>query len=159
MNWFDILIMVMVAVPAALGLRAGLVRAVAGLAAIVAGTLLATFFWRQAADIVGVFVTDDNVAALLGHMLIMVVVIMAGWAVAILAKSLLTILMLGWVDRVGGAVLGALLGITLVVALIWSLESFSTSPLQDVLESSLLRPIFGALVPILRAISGEIDLS
>ena len=159
MNWLDILIIVIVAVPVAFGLRIGLIRIASSLIAIALGTLLATLFWRQAADIVGVFITDDNVAAFIGYLLILIAVITAGWAAAIFVKSALNILMMGWVDRVGGVLFGALMGCVIVAALFWSLESFSGETVQDALDTSFLRPYFAFLVPILRSISGEIDLS
>ena len=159
MNWLDILIIVIVAVPVAFGVRIGLIRIASSLVAIALGTLLATLFWRQAADIVGVIVPDDNLAALIGYLLILIAVIVAGWAAAIFVKSALNVLMMGWLDKAGGFAFGALVGFVIVAALFWSLESFSGESVQDALDSSLLRPYFAFLVPILRSISGEIDLS
>ena len=159
MSWLDILIIVIIAVPMALGMGIGLIRIACSLAAIAVGTLLATVFWRQAADIVGVFIPDDNLAALTGYLLILVVVIAAGWAAAVFVKGVLSVLMMGWLDKVGGIAFGALVGCIIVAAVIWSLESFSGETVQEAMDTSLLRPYFAFLVPILRSISGEIDLS
>ena len=159
MNWLDILIIVIVAIPIAFGFRIGLIHIASSLAAIAAGTLLATLFWRQAADIVGVFIPDDNLAALVGYLLILLIVIATGWAAAVFAKGVLNVLMMGWVDKAGGIVFGALVGCVIVAAVFWSLESFSGDTVQEALDSSFLRPYFAFLVPILRSISGEIDLS
>ncbi len=159
MNWLDILIIVIMAIPIAFGIRIGLIHIASSLVAIAAGTLLATLFWRQAADIVGVFIPDDNLAALIGYLLILIIVIAAGWAAAIFAKGVLNILMMGWVDKAGGIVFGALVGCVIVAAVFWSLESFSGETVQEALDTSFLRPYFAFLVPILRSISGEIDLS
>ncbi len=159
MSWLDILIIVIIAVPMALGMGIGLIRIACSLAAIVVGTLLATVFWRQAADIVSVFIPDDNLAALTGYLLILIVVIAAGWAAAVFVKGVLSVLMMGWLDKVGGIAFGALVGCIIVAAVIWSLETFSGETAQEALDTSLLRPYFAFLVPILRSISGEIDLS
>ncbi|MCY4575965.1 MAG: CvpA family protein [Chloroflexi bacterium] len=159
MNWLDIVIIVIVAVPIAFGFRIGLIHIASSLVAIAAGTLLATLFWRQAADIVGVIIPDDNLAALIGYLLILVGLLAAGWAAAVFAKGVLNVLMMGWLDKVGGIVFGALLGCVIVAAVFWSLESFSGETVQEALDKSLLRPYFAFLVPILRSISGEIDLS
>ena len=159
MSWLDILIIVIIAVPMALGMGIGLIRIACSLAAIAVGTLLATVFWRQAADIVGVFIPDDNLAALTGYLLILIVVIAAGWAAAVFVKGVLSVLMMGWLDKVGGTAFGALVGCIIVAAVIWSLESFSGETVQEAMDTSLLRPYFAFLVPILRSISGEIDLS
>ena len=159
MSWLDILIIVIIAVPMALGMGIGLIRIACSLAAIAVGTLLATVFWRQAADIVGVFIPDDNLAALTGYLLILVVVIAAGWAAAVFVKGVLSVLMMGWLDKVGGIAFGALVGCIIAAAVIWSLESFSGETVQEAMDTSLLRPYFAFLVPILRSISGEIDLS
>ncbi len=159
MSWLDIVIVVIIAIPIAVGFRIGLISIASSLIAIAVGTLLATLFWRQAADIVGVFITDDNLAALTGYLLILIAVIAAGWAAAILIKGVLNILMMGWVDKAGGILFGALMGCVIVAALIWSLESFSGEAVQEALDSSFLRPYFAFLVPVLRSLSGEIDLS
>lgn len=159
MNWLDILIIVIVAVPMAFGMRIGLIRIASSLVAITVGTLLATLFWRQAAVIVGLFVPDDNLAALAGYLLVLLLTITAGWAAALFVKGVLNILMMGWLDTAGGVLFGALVGCIVVAAVIWSLESFSGATVQEAMDTSLLRPYFAFLVPILRFISGEIDLS
>lgn len=159
MSWLDIVIVIIMAIPIAVGLRIGLISIASSLIAIAVGTLLATLFWRQAANIVGVFIPDDNLAALLGYLLILIGIIGAGWAAAVFIKGVLNILMMGWVDKAGGVAFGALVGCVVVAALFWSLESFSGETAQDALDMSLLRPYFAFLVPILRSISGEIDLS
>ena len=159
MNWLDVLIIVIIAVPMAIGLRVGLVRTVTGLVSLAVGTLLATLFWRQTATIVGVFIPDENLAALAGYFIILLLTVAAGWAAAVFIKTALTVLLLGWVDKVGGIAFGAAVGSVIVAAVIWSLESFSGAGVQEAVDTSALRPYFTFLVPILRRLSGEVDLS
>ena len=159
MNWLDVLIIVIMAVPMAVGLRVGMIRTVTGLASIAVGTLLATLFWRQTGAIVGVFIPDDNLAALAGYFVILVITVAAGWAAAVFIKTALTVLLLGWLDKVGGIVFGAAVGSVVVAAVFWSLESFTGAGVQEAVDTSALRPYFAFLVPILRRLSGEVDLS
>lgn len=159
MNWLDILIIVIMAAAIAFGFRVGLIRMLFALAVIAGATVFATLLRQQAADIVGLFIADHNLAALGGYALVLILTIVAGWVVVGLVKTALKALMMGWLDTVGGVVFGAVAGCMLVVAVIWALESFGVREMQEALDVSVLRPYFAFLVPILQLISGEIDLS
>ena len=121
MNWLDILIIVIMAAAIAFGFRVGLIRMLFALAVIAGATVFATLLRQQAADIVGLFIADHNLAALGGYALVLIITIVAGWVVVGLVKTALKALMMGWLDTVGGVVFGAVAGCMLVVAVIWSL--------------------------------------
>ncbi len=158
-NWFDILILILVAVPIVAGARVGLIRTLTSLATVVVGTILALLFWEPAADIVSPYITDDNVAALAGYGLILGVTFLAGWVLTAILKTVLAALLLGWLDKAGGAAFGAVAGVIVVAAATWSLESFTTADIQLAVEMSTLRPYFDFLIPIFEQIAGEVDLS
>ncbi len=158
MNWLDVLIVALMVVPMALGLKVGLVRTITGLVSMTVGTFIATLFWRQIGIIVGLFIPNDNLAALVGYFIILLLTIAAGWAVAVFIKTALTFLLLGWVDKVGGVAFGAVVGTVIVAAVVWSLESFAGGDVREAVDASVLRPYFSFLVPILRRMSGEVDL-
>ena len=159
MNWFDFVILGFMAVPIVLGLRTGVISTVSTLVAIVLGVLLATRFWRLGADVVGVIVTDDNIAGIAAFILIMIGTIVAAWAAAAFVKRVLSMLLLGWVDKLGGVALGALVGALVISAIIWALESFNLPSLERAMNESALHPAFNLFVSVLHKVSGEVDIT
>ena len=159
MNWFDFVILGFMGVPMALGFRTGLISSVSTLVAIVVGVFLATQFWRQGADFVGVIVTDENIAGIAAFALIMIGTILAAWATAVFVKRVLSMLLLGWVDKLGGIACGALVGATVVSSVIWAIESYSVPKLETAINESVLYPTFSLIVSVLHKVSGEVDIA
>ena len=159
MNWFDFVILGFMAVPMALGFRTGLIRSLSTLAAVVVGVFLATRFWRQASDFVGAVITDENIAGIAAFILIMVGTILAAWAAAAFVRRVVSMLLLGWVDKLGGVAFGALVGALVVSAIIWALESYSLPGLESAMKESVLHPAFSLFVTILHKFSGEVDIA
>ena len=157
-NWVDFVILAILALPAIAGFRFGLIKAVTSLASIILGIMLATALWRQAADIAGAFVSDERAAAFIGYLSILLIVIIAGVVVSYVLRTILTMLLLGWVDKVGGVLLGLFIGCIIVAAFIFALESFGGTVGGDALAESGLSGYFEFLIPILRGIAGTIDL-
>ncbi len=157
-NWVDFVILAALAAPAFGGLRVGLIKAVTSFASIIIGITLATLFWRQAAALVEAFVSDERLAAFIGYSSIVLVVIIIGVVVAFFLRTLLTMLLLGWVDKVGGVVFGLAIGSIIVATMIFALESFGGTFGKEALAGSALSGYFDFLVPILREVAGDIDL-
>ena len=157
-NWVDFVILAALAAPAFAGLRVGLIKAVTSFASMIVGITLATLFWRQAAALVEAFVSDERLAAFIGYSSIVLVVIIIGVVVAFFLRTLLTMLLLGWVDKVGGVVFGLAIGSIIVATMIFALESFGGTFGEEALAGSALSGYFDFLVPILREVAGDIDL-
>ena len=156
-NWVDFVILATLALPTLAGFRVGLIRVVTGLASIAIGIMLATTFWRQVAALVEPFVTDERLAAFIGYSSIIILTVIAGIVVAFLLRTVLTMLLLGWVDKVGGIAVGFVLGSIIVTAMIFALESFGGNFGRDALAASGFSGYFDFLVPVLEVLAGEID--
>ena len=106
MSWLDIAIIVVILIPTLLGLKNGLVKALFTIVGLIVGIILAGRYYDNLASIV----SDAAWAKIVAYVVILIVVsVLASWAAA-LVKNLLKAVMLNWVNRLGGAVLGFVMG-------------------------------------------------
>jgi len=117
MNWLDILILIVFVVSIIGGLMAGVIKILFGIIGVIVGVVLAGHFGGPLADKL-TFISDARTANIVAFILIMVaVMIVAGLLAFIIRKAIETVL-LGWVNRLGGAVLGLVLGMIFVAAIL-----------------------------------------
>ena len=106
MNWLDIVILILIAVPTFIGLKAGIVKALFIVAGGIVGIVLAGRF----SDQLGAVFSDEGWAKVVAFAVILLVVLLIASIAAKLVKWALSAVLLGWVNRLGGAVLGFILG-------------------------------------------------
>jgi membrane protein required for colicin V production len=114
MNILDIVLIVALVGSALAGLYIGIIKAALSLVGIIVGVFLAGQFYEPLAELL-TFMPED-VANIAAFVLILVGVVVVAGLVARLLKLALKMVLLGWVDKVGGAVVGFLAG-----AIIWSI--------------------------------------
>lgn len=154
MNWLDIVILVIVVVATFLGLRIGIIKAVLSLAGVVVGTILAGRFYASLAEQL-TFIPQANVANIAAFAIILIGVIVIAGILAKFLKWTLSAMMLGWVNHLGGAVLGFLLGATLCGALLAMWVKFFGSGL--VTEAFLASVLLDKFPLILGLLPSEFD--
>ena len=115
MNIFDWVLVAVFVVSALLGLKWGLVQSILNFVAIYVAMLVGA----QIADGLVARVTDDvqneSVATAIGYVVIFLSVFIIAQIVGRIIRPMLTIIFLGWVDKLGGVVVGILLGGILVI--------------------------------------------
>ncbi len=141
MNWFDLILLILLAVFVVQGLMRGFSRVAIGLAATVLGILLAAWFYGVAGAWFKPFVQNPAIANICGFFAILLAVQGAGallaWAVSRMFKTV----GLGWLDRLLGAGFGAAKAALVGVALSLVLTAFPLSnSAPDSLASSQLAP-------------------
>ena len=109
MNWLDIVILVPLVIAALIGLKIGLIKAVLSLAGVVVGVILAGRFYMPLSEQL-TFIPQAGVAKIVAFAIILIGVMVIAAILARLLKWAASIMMLGWVNRLGGAALGLLLG-------------------------------------------------
>jgi len=118
MNIFDWVLFVVFVVGALLGLKWGLVQSVLNFVAVYVAMLVGAQF----ADRLVARVTDDvqneSVAAAIGYVVIFLGVFIIAQIVGKIIRAMLTVIFLGWVDKLGGVVVGLLLGAILVTGVV-----------------------------------------
>ncbi len=151
MNWLDIGIIILLAVPAIIGLWVGIIKTVFFLAGLVVGVILAGRFSEMVSGWLG-FIRQPQAARIVAFILIIVVVILAALILAAIMKRVLSVLMLGWINRLLGAGLGFIIGAIFcgAVLAIWVKVFGVSGPVADSALAKLLLdrfPIVMALLP------------
>jgi membrane protein required for colicin V production len=138
MNWVDIVIILIVAFFAATAFSAGLIRELVTLVAAVVGVVVAGLFHDELARDVLVFIDDETAAKAIGFLVLLGAIFLAGQLIAIMLKQVATILLLGWADRLGGALFGVLKGLVVVEVLLILFVTYPQLGLDDAIEDSRL---------------------
>jgi len=117
MNWLDILIIVLLVVSIISGVMAGIIKILMTVIGLIVGVVLAGHFSGALADKL-TFIHDARVANIVAFIFILLVVMIIAAVIAFLLKKLASAILLGWVNRIGGAVLGLFLGMILIGAVL-----------------------------------------
>jgi len=116
MNWVDIVIILVAIGYAFSGFSQGAVRTVIGLVGLVVGIYLAGQFYTQLAA--ALFASDQGWGPVVAWAVIFVIVNVAatiiGWVLSRVVKAVL----LGWVDKLVGLAIGAVVGLLTCAALL-----------------------------------------
>jgi membrane protein required for colicin V production len=109
MNWLDIVIIVAIAIPTLIGLKIGIIKAALSLAGLIIGVILAGRYYVPLAEQL-TFISQAGVARIVAFAIILIGVMVIASVLAILLKWVASAMMLGWVNRLGGAIFCFLLG-------------------------------------------------
>ena len=139
LNGFDVALLVAAGILGVVGLVKGLVRILIGLGAIVAAFGLAAAFHRPLAERLDWFEIPDEVRLLLAYALVFIGVMLAGAIVAAWTRRLLRAAMLGWADRLGGALLGVATATLAAALVVVPLVAYSQSG-RALVDGSVLAP-------------------
>jgi membrane protein required for colicin V production len=109
MNWLDIVILVAIGMATLFGLLVGLIGAALALAGIIVGVILAGCYYLPFSHLLS-FIPSENVAQTVAFVIILVGVMLVALVVAWLLRRAFSMVKLGWIDHLGGAVFGLALG-------------------------------------------------
>ena len=154
MHWLDIVFIIILFVPTFIGLRQGLIKAALFFVGLLVGVVLAGNFYQPVSKIFG-FISNENVAYILAFILILVLVMVAAFLLARLLKSIIKVAMLGWVDNVGGALLGFLSSFIFLSAILATWVKLFGSGMIN--ESFLARVMLDYFPLVLGLLPSEFD--
>ena len=141
MNWVDIVILVLVVGLGFMGWRNGVIRWVFTLAGFIVGAVLAGRMYKDLASSVAVG-DSEAVQQLVAFAAIFLVVMTVGWVAARILKTVMSVLLLGWVDSLAGLAVGAITGAFAATAIISAMGIVPSDTLkQAVVDSSLAEPL------------------
>ena len=149
MNWVDALILLFLSVAAVAGWRAGLIRGLAMLAGVVAGSVLAARSYKQVALLFSGFVESEGLRQILAFGLVFLAVLVASLLTGRLISHLLRVLLVGWIDNAAGLAVGAFGGALLVTSLLIAGGSIPVAGIPASIQHSLFGPM---LVEQMRAV-------
>jgi len=149
MHWLDIVIIVVAALVGLSGLRNGIIRMAFGLAGLIAGIVLAG---RHYGGLAALLSPDDAIwAKIVAYVIIlaatMVVAGVIGWFVA----KLVHLAMLGWLDRIGGLVVGAFIG-SMLCAAVLAVSAMHIPAAQSAVNQSAIASFLVSGFPLLLAL-------
>lgn len=117
MNWLDIVILVLIAVPTVTGLKIGIIKALFTVVGMIIGVVLAGRFSEQLGGVL-TFISDPGWAKIAAFAIILIAVMVIASVLAAVIKWVISAVLLGWVNRLGGAVLGFIMGAVFCGALL-----------------------------------------
>ena len=118
----------------------GFVRQVLGLITVLAGVLLAAWFYRAVGSLFKDIVKTENLALFLGFSLIFLMTLLAGFVIIWLVAKFKKFAKLEWADRLLGAAFGFIRGWMICAAIFLALTAFEVQ--TERLKNSELAPYF-----------------
>jgi len=109
MSWLDIVILVILAIAAFSGLKVGVIKVLFTIVGIIVGVILAGRFSDDFAGVL-TFISDPGWAKIAAFAIILVAVLVISGILAAVLSKLISLVLLGWVNRLVGAVLGLVVG-------------------------------------------------
>jgi len=147
MNWLDIVIALLIAIPAIIGYRRGFLRKVLGIAGIALGFILAVRFYDKAAGFLSAFIKESQLFLnVIGFLLIVAVL----YGVSLWLARFFSSVNSGTsiVNKILGTAFGFLQGLIAVSVLLYNL-TFINFPSAETRSSSTMYPYVYKVAPAL----------
>jgi membrane protein required for colicin V production len=142
MNWLDIVIIVFLAITVITGLSKGLIKTIIPLIGVILGVVLAGRFYGSVADWLSTWLHSPSQANIAGFAIIFVAVVIVSLIIASLLNKFLSLLLLGWVDKLGGAVLGFVIGGLVCGAILTIITKYNFPGMEGTIHDSNLASFF-----------------
>lgn len=139
MNYFDIIVIVILGYCLIRGIFRGLVKELSSIIGVFGGFYAAYTYYPVLAKPLSKWIANAGYLNLLSFLIIFCGVFIIISILGIIINYLLKIVFLGWLDRVSGAMFGAMKGILIVSVLLIALTAFLPKG-TPVIKDSLLSP-------------------
>ena len=155
MNWLDIVVTAVLVIAVVCGLRTGIIKAVLSLVGLIVGVILAGRYYVPISEQL-TFIPSATAAKFVAYAIILIGVMVVAGVLASLLKRTASVVMLGWINRLGGAVFGLLLGTIFCSALlaVW-VKALGTG--GGVTESGLATLLLDRFPMVLALLPDEFD--
>lgn len=151
MIWLDWVLLVLLAFSIVSGLMRGLMKTVFDLVGLVVGVLLAGRYYGAVAPMLS-FIPQENLAKIAAFAIIAAVIMLIAGILGSIFKKVVSQLSFGWLDRLGGAVLGvALSAVSLGVGLTL-LAQFGVLGLEGAIGRSWLAGLLLRVYPLIKGL-------
>lgn len=152
MNWVDVLILASLAWFTFSAFSAGLIREVVTIIGAVAAVILAGLLYTELAKDVMVAIEDEQTARIIAFGIIFGATVLASQLIASFLKQVVSMLFLGGIDKIGGAVIGFVKGLIFVEIALIAAVTFPKLGLQGAVSGSELAPLFLDILPFLKTL-------
>ena len=151
MNWLDWVLIGFLAISVISGLKEGLVKTVFGIAGMIVGVRLASRYYTILAPYLQ-FVQQENLSKILAFIIITAVVIVVAGILGTIFRKIISMVMLGWLDRLLGAILSLALCIISLGVGLALLTKFSFLGLDQIITQSKIAPILLKSYPLIKGL-------
>ena len=148
MNWLDIAIIVIASIGGILGWRVGIIRVAFTIIGCILGVVLAGQLGETLGNQMG-FIENQNAAKVAGFASPFGITFLGASLASSLLQKFLKIFLLGWIDKVSGAILGTGVATFAVTAMIIAAASFPFSGMDKSIENSDFAPPLADNVPFI----------
>lgn len=124
MNWLDIVLIVVLALFILSGLIQGFIRTALALAGLIVGIFLAGRYYVAFGNWLPI--ANTNIANIVAFAIIFIAVMVAAVLLAFFLRKIISLIMLGWADKLLGALFGLVLGALFCGAVLTLLTRFLT---------------------------------
>jgi membrane protein required for colicin V production len=150
MNWLDIVLIIFLIISAIGGFASGLIKSLLSLIGLIVGVVVAGRFYIALADHL-TFISSQDTARIVAFIIIFLVIIIVATILGIILTKLVSAILLGWLNRLLGAVFGVFTGAIFIGALlsVWAKYSGGDTISGSAIASFLLDkfPIILGLLP------------
>lgn len=140
LNWFDVVLLLILLASALSGLRSGLARVLIRLISTVVGVVAGFWCYRMVAAQLMPIIRTEVVANILGFCAVFCGVLIVGAVIAALLSRLFQWIGLSWFNHLLGGIAGVIRGALVIAVLVDILVAFSPSPTPQFISNSSLLP-------------------
>jgi membrane protein required for colicin V production len=143
----DIVIIAVLAAGVLGGIRQGFIMQVATILGAVVALGVAKLEYRDVRQYLAHVASGSQWLTVISYLIVFLVIWGAVVVIARRIRTLARFLLLGWLDRIGGAIVGLLQGLLLVDLLLYLGKRLPNSALHHAIKHSLLGPSFSQVFP------------
>ena len=151
MNWLDIGILVFCGILGLIGLGIGLIRIAFSLAGLVLGVYLAGHYYVELGEKL-TFISDPGLAKIAGFLIIFFAIMLVAAILASLVSKMLKVVLLGWVDKLGGFIGGVFFGGITCAALLAIIAKYTSLGVDSFVAQSQVTTFIVERFPLLLGI-------
>lgn len=151
MYWIDIAALILTLVLAYKARQQGLLTSLTRLTGLVIGIIIAVKMgYGVGNSLVNQFDISQQLANIIAHIIVFVLVILVAQIIGYLLRSVVHAVKLGWLDKIGGILLGVLKSAIIISFLFWILLALPSKTLgDDIQNKSIAYNILGKFAPSL----------
>jgi membrane protein required for colicin V production len=158
MNWLDIILIIGLAVSVIMGIQAGLIKVAFTLAGGIIGVVLAGHYSDGLADKLS-FIPDYGTAGIIAFVIIVIATIVVAMIIGTIVKKFVRILpLVGWLDKLGGGIIGLLSGAIILGALLAMWLKYGPAGGEVIIESGLANFLLDKFGIVLGLLPAEYDI-
>jgi membrane protein required for colicin V production len=117
MNILDVILIILLLISAVSGFASGLIKSVFSFAGVIAGVALAGRFYISLAGLLS-FISNTAAANIVAFAILFIAVMIVASILGLIFTKLVSAIMLGWLNRLGGAVFGVFMGAVFLAAVL-----------------------------------------